>query len=81
MSEERRAPVQGDEGWHLPAHRQAPGTMRPGTIAWAEHEEAWRDYNRRYHGQSAERIAERGGFGYGELVDHLGHPPRTWEPR
>lgn len=55
--------------------------MRPGTIAWAEHEEAWRDYNRRYHGQSAERIAERGGFGYGELVDHLGHPPRTWEPR
>jgi hypothetical protein len=27
------------------------------------------------------RIAERGGFGYGELQLFLGREPTTWEPR
>jgi hypothetical protein len=51
-----------------------------GTISWEEYEEAYRDYARRFGtSQSAERLAQRGGFGYAELVDHLGHPPKTWE--
>jgi hypothetical protein len=70
----RRAPVQGD-------YRRV-GTRVPGTIAWAEHLEAFESYAARYgRSQSAERIAERGGFGYLELVDFLGHEPKTWEPR
>lgn len=70
---ERRAPVQGDHG-----RRGRPR----GTIAWDEHVEAWNDYAKRYGtSQSAERIAERGGFGYEELIDHLGREPHTWKPR
>lgn len=69
----RRVPVQADN--------TSPG-KRAGTVEWHEHECAWRDYARRYGtSQSAERIAERGGFGYGELVVHLGHAPLTWEAR
>lgn len=46
----------------------------------------YRDQNtgrdRKYHcGQSAERLAERGGFGWFELVEFLGHEPRTWRKR
>jgi len=74
MSAERRAPVQC-EGYG----RQQ--TKPPGTISWAEHLEAYAEYARRYGtGQSAERLAERCGFGWGELVDFLGHEPKTWEP-
>ena len=69
----RRAPVQGDRG-------------KPhGTIAWWEHEQAWEGYARRFPGsarqQGPERIAERGGFGYGEVLDQLGHEPMTWSVR
>jgi hypothetical protein len=72
----RRAPVQGS--YLIP--RGEPG-HRPGTVTWAEHLEAYEDYAKRYgRSQSAERLAERAGFGYGELVDHLGRAPRTWEP-
>ena len=54
--ESRRAPVQG-----CPGHPA-------GTIPWAVHEAAWRGYAAAGHGsQSAERIAERGGFSYLEL--------------
>lgn len=53
----------------------------PGYIEWWEHELAWQDYSKQYHGQSAERIAERGGFSWWELCDHLGHPPTTWTKR
>jgi hypothetical protein len=68
----RRAPVQAN-------HRLKKG---PGTIAWAEHVEAYGAYSARYgHSQSAERLAERGGFCYGELCDFLGHEPKTWEVR
>lgn len=69
--EGRRAPVQG-----TPPHRP------PGTVDWEEHERAAADYMRRFpNGQDAEVLARRGGFDYGELTDHLGHEPRTWQPR
>ena len=80
----RRAPVQGVGAWRLPVRHPArrPGDRRPGTIAWEEHAEAWTAYRDRYNnGQTAERMAERGGFGYDELVDFLGHEPTTWERR
>jgi hypothetical protein len=65
-----RAPVQGDRGHPL-----------AGTISWVEHLEAFLEYARRYgRSQSVERIAERGGFSYGELLLFLGHAPTTWEP-
>lgn len=66
----RRAPVQKDRNFGKPA----------GTIAWWEHEKAWEAYGVRYS-QTAERIAERGGFGYGELVEFLGYYPTTWSVR
>lgn len=72
---ERRAPVQGD----LFAHH-GTGTAA-GTIAWSEHVAAWEVYASRYgKGQSAERIAERGGFGHGELRMFLGHDAETFRP-
>ena len=71
MTDERRAPVQPNRQHNKPR----------GTVAWAEHLTAWEVYAARYgRGQSAERIAERHGFCYGELVDFLGHEPETWEP-
>ena len=53
----------------------------PGTVSWAEHVEAWEAYAKR-HGdqQGAERIAERAGFSYCELVTLLGREPTTWKP-
>lgn len=72
----KRAPVQ--------SNRFENGTQRkvgPGTIAWAEHLEAYSAYSSQYGtSQSAGRLAERGGFGYNELTDFLGHEPTTWEP-
>jgi len=51
-----------------------------GTVSWAEHVEIWEAYAKRYgREQTAERMAERGGFGYFEAADLLGHEPRTWE--
>lgn len=71
--DERRAPVQGDLG---------RGARPRGTISWWEHEKAWLVYDARYHtGQSAERVAERQGFSYGELVMFLGREPETWQTR
>lgn len=68
-----RCPVQAEHGTRRKPH---------GTISRAEAEEAYADYVKRYgYSQSFERLHERGGFGYYELVDHLGHEPRTWEPR
>lgn len=74
----KRAPVQAD-AWRRPSESQGKG---PGTIAWWEHELAWSNYARQYGtGQSAQRMAERGGFGYAELTGLLGHAPLTWTPR
>lgn len=77
MSDVRRAPVQG-AGWQSREAMRRP----PGTISWTEHLEAYEAYAARYgRDQSAERLAERGGFGWTELVLFLGHEPRTWQPR
>ena len=78
MTDERRAPVQGDAGWQF----GRPGARPAGTIAWWEHVRAWEEYHRRFaNNQSAERIAERMGFGYEELIAFLGHEPMTWRPQ
>lgn len=70
----RRAPVQSVLGRATP--------LPAGTIAWTEHVEAWTEYARRFgRDQSAERIAERGGFGMLELCSFLGRPPRTWRQK
>ena len=70
----KRVPVQGDYG--------SRAKRGPGSIAWEEHLRAWSGYAARYGTeQSAEHMAERGGFSYSELVQYLGHEPETWEPR
>lgn len=69
-AESRRAPVQGK-----------PRERAPGTISWREHLEAYASYAAQFGtSQSAERLAERGGFGYEELTNLLGHEPTTWVP-
>jgi hypothetical protein len=91
---ERRAPVQGDDhGWFASLHESNPHRRKwveehgrqpkpAGTVAWAEHVEAWEAYAKRYgKSQSAERMAERHGFSYGELLMFLGREPETWRPR
>ena len=74
---DRRAPVQASRAGDLGIRDDKPA----GSVAWWEHEAAWRDYASRYPGQSAETIADRCGFSYAELIDHLGHEPTTWVPR
>jgi hypothetical protein len=67
----RRAPVQ--------ASRESGRSS--GTITWAEHLSVWTAYAAKYdERQSAERIAERGGFGYDEIIYLTGKPPTSWEP-
>ncbi len=76
LSNERRAPVQGD----FTIKRGEPGHA-DGSIEWLEHEEVWRAYAQKYGTrQSAERIAERGGFGFREIVSLTGGAPKTWRP-
>lgn len=68
----RRAPVQD-------SREHGKGL---GSVDWAEHLEAWAVYASRYgKSQSAERIAERGGFSFGELYQFLGKAPTTWRAR
>lgn len=70
----KRAVVQGE---HHPTKRR-----KPGTVAMWEYLQAYQVYAARCGGyQSAERILERGGFGYSELTSLLGHEPKSWEPR
>jgi hypothetical protein len=69
-------------GRRAPVQRSAERRKGPGSIAWSEHLAAWSVYDARWRsGQSAERIAERGGFGWTELITFLGHEPKTWQPR
>ena len=72
----RRAPVQASHAFDgNPGHAA-------GTVSWQEHLLAWVGYAARYgKSQSAERMAERGGFSWYELFLYLGHEPTTWEPR
>jgi hypothetical protein len=68
----KRARVQGS---HYPTNRPY------GTISWKEHFKAWEAYSKKYgKNQSAERIDERGGFCWDELVEFLGKEPETWQP-
>ena len=73
----RRAMVQGNNR----IEKGQPG-HGAGTISWAEHELAWATYAQK-HGrdQTAERIDERGGFDWLELIELLRRPPETWAPR
>lgn len=75
LDSERRAPVQSDR---FGGSRKIK--MEAGTVSWIEHEEAWMAYTggTGRNLQSADRIAERGGFGYREMTDLLGHEPTTW---
>ncbi|MEN6369093.1 MAG: hypothetical protein ABFD77_05285, partial [Thermotogota bacterium] len=59
----KRAPVQGEMRRDHHGRVSRPVSWIPeGTISWEEHEEAWRAYDAKWRcGQSAERIAERGG--------------------
>jgi hypothetical protein len=60
--------------------RGSPGSV-VGSISWTEHEQAWREYARQFgSGQSAERLAQRGGFDWFELLMLLGHEPVSWKP-
>lgn len=69
-------------GRRAPVQYSRPLKKAPGSIAWEEHMRAWSAYDAKWRcGQTAERIAERGGFGYEELVEFLGGEPKTWEPR
>lgn len=71
----RRAPVQREYKGKRP-------DKPPGTVTWEEHLKAYEGYAARYGtSQSAERLAERGGFGYWEITDMLGHEPETWSVR
>lgn len=52
----------------FPVLRDEPSEDAPSHIPWGMAEEAYAVYSRRYGSeQSLERIAERGGFGPGEL--------------
>jgi hypothetical protein len=83
MAESRRVPVQGDGSWHLRLDDpRREGANVPGTMTWDEHLEVYAIYAGRYgNSQSAERLAERGGFSKGEAEELIGRPLRTWEPR
>lgn len=72
MSDERMAPVQSGSG-------------SPTSIPWELHVRVWQVYAAVGHGsQSAARIAERGGFGHGEVIRMLAGYNITgrneWEP-
>jgi hypothetical protein len=75
----KRAPVQGEHFMRAPTGRKA---VPAGTVSWSEHLEAYEAYAVRFgKSQSADRLAERGGFGYWEITDLLGHEPTTWSVR
>lgn len=70
---ERRAIVQAEFGLF---------NKPPGTISWKEHLEVYAAYVMKCgNSQSAERIVERGGFGYREAEYLLGRKLHTWQPR
>ena len=55
------APVQ------MPHHGNVPHGVAF-RVPWRIHVKAWEKYHKHFSGQSAERIAERGGFGLEELI-------------
>lgn len=74
----KKAPVQGDRRLSRFAR---PCLVPDGWIDWDEHLAVYEVYAKRFgRGQSAERIAERGGFGYREIELLTGKAPVTWTP-
>ena len=75
----------GTPSGRVPVQNEATNSRRggkpPGSVTWDEHVEAWTEYHRQHWGQDADTIALRGGFGFWELTDLLGHALETWEPR
>lgn len=83
MNAERRAPCQAEGDHHLRVGRadRHPLAHPRGTISWEEFLEAYKAYSKRYgKDQSAETLAARGGFGYIEIIQFLGHESTTWKP-
>ena len=77
--EQRRAPMQSEFKYTDKARAVVKDAVPAGTVAWSEHEEIWEAYANRFgRDQSAERIADRGGFGYWEATRLLGREPTTW---
>jgi len=64
MTEEKRFPIQGD-------YRRELNEVY-GSVPWSVAQVAYDEYHRRYPGQSMERLAERGGFGYWEMTEYTG---------
>lgn len=61
----RLAPIQPDISfWKIPALESSSYAAIP----WEEHVEIWKNYNAYGYTQTAERIAERGGFGIKEAA-------------
>lgn len=69
-------------GRRAPVQRSRELSKPDGTLSWDEHLLAYEVYAAKYgRSQSAEQIAQRGGFGYSELLLFFGQDPMTWEPR
>ncbi len=65
--DDRRFPIQAEDVGRVHPRRPA------GTVPWSVGVAAWERYAARYgRDQSVERIAERGGFGFGEMHLFLG---------
>lgn len=70
----KRAPIQAE------SRSSKNADKGQGTISWEEHEACWAKYAVKYGTQqSAERLAERGGFGYNEFIILMGREPETFE--
>jgi len=71
MNERINAPVQ------MPHSGRVPHGIRF-RVPWRIHKKAWEEYAKHYSDQSAEKIADRGGFGLEELIYFLaGENPYT----
>lgn len=55
----------------FPLQSEDTGPAGPSSIPWEIAERAYQEYNRRYPGQTLERIAERSGFGWLEMDEFL----------
>jgi hypothetical protein len=51
----------------MPHHGYVPHGIQF-RVPWRIHQKAWEEYAKHYSGQSAERLADRGGFGLVELI-------------
>jgi hypothetical protein len=80
MSDEKHCPTCAC-GHRVPFQGSRKKRIADGSISWEEHLEIYRSYAGRYgNSQSAVRMAERGGFSWGECLSMTGHEPRTYQP-